>query len=184
MRTPIVCAIAISSILCGVAHGTMTTAVTVTETSLATLNDATEVDYVVVQVPIPELPASSEIVLAYLEFYMDASSTLEEGTFDGFVTLEVFPYPELANGKLDAGELPSPVTKCTVPVGNDRPVRAYVTSALLKAIAESESEVGLLVGSVTGARTARFDAKAVPGAPGGAKAVLKVFLCHEDNPNG
>lgn len=143
------------------------------ETALATLEDSTLVDYNVVEFEMPELDGGRVLTAAYLEFYMDVSSTLADSLSQGLTTIEVALMPTLVNGKLDTGSPPS-IAQRTVRVGSNRTVRVYITDLLLEAIGELESPVVLLVGAITGGRYGRFEAQAVPGAAGGAKAVLTV----------
>jgi hypothetical protein len=47
---------------------------------------------------------------------------------------------------------------------------------LERIIADPSADRSLIVGSVTGERVGRFEAKAIPGAAGGAKATLTVYF--------
>jgi hypothetical protein len=67
--------------------------------------------------------------------------------------------------------------KRTVAVGSDRKVRIYVTDFVRRILADPKTaNRSLIVGSVAGDRSARFDAKTLPGSSVGAKAVLTVHF--------
>jgi len=151
--------------------------IAVSPLSLATTQDKTQVPYYVLDLPVPEVPADARLAEAYLEFYMDASSTLSTALTNGAVTLEVFPFPRLQNGKLDVSNLGTSSMKRSVAIGNGRRVRVYVTEFVGRILADPKgANRSLIVGSVAGDRTARFDAKTVPGTNVTAKALLTVHF--------
>ena len=147
--------------------------VTVTEESYATVDDETEIVYNVVTFDIPGIPADDVLSEAYLEFVMDVSSTLADSLSDGTATLELATMPVLVGGKLSQANVTVSGTR-VVKVGTDRPVRIYITSVLRQAIVGNEADLTLLTGSISGGRRGRFEANAVPGAPGGAKVTLTI----------
>jgi hypothetical protein len=163
----------LSALMCGICMGTEIVVADVTGTSLATLDDATEVDYNIVEFEMPELAEGRVLTAAFVELYMDVSSTLPDSLTQGLATIEVAIMPALVGGKLDVSS-DAIIAKRTVRVGDDRLIRVYITDLLLDAGGQLESPVVLLVGAVTGGRYARFEANAVPGAPGGAQAMVTI----------
>ncbi len=154
-------------------HAADAVSIAVTETSLAAVNDTTEVDYNVVSFAVPALPEGRALTQAFLEFSLDVSSTLSGTLSGGVATVEIIVIPELVNGKLSVSN-ETLITSRVVKVGENRLVRVYITEILLQAMADNESDLALLVGPITGGRRGRFDANTVPNAPGGAKAVLTI----------
>jgi hypothetical protein len=161
--------------------------VSVSTSSLATTEDSVAVAYSVVDLVVPRLPENSELSDAYLEFYMDASSTLPDTLAGGFSTLEITPMPTLVEGKLGAvaSDL---IVKRSVRLGDDITVRVYITNFLRQAFSElggedTEVSLSLLVGPISGSRYGRFTANTIPNA-GGAKAKLTVLSRERYNPDG
>lgn len=148
---------------------------TLTPISLASTNDDTQVPYYVFVLPVPNVPAGSELAEAFLEFFLDVSSTAPAGATDGVVTFELFTFPGAVNGKLDSAALEPSSMKEPVRAGNDRSVRVHVTELAQRIIADPTSNRNLIMGSVV-SRTGRFDAKTVPGAAPGTKANLIVHF--------
>jgi len=158
--------------------------IAITEVSLATPEDATEVLYYVLELPELSVPVDARFAEAYLDFFMDATSTLPADLIDGVVTLEVYPFPGTTSGRLDTSKLGVSSMKRTVALGDSRRVRVYVTEFVRRIIAEPSADRSLIVGSVVGQRIARFAAKTIPGAAG-AKATLTVqFSRIEDTTTG
>jgi hypothetical protein len=168
----------------GTASAQTVISIQVTPVSLATTKDNTQVAYLTFDMPLVEIPREMRLSEAYVEFYMDATSTLSAKGVGNTVTLEVYPFKGATNGKLDVSTLGSSSMKRTVRVGADRRIRLYVTDFVQQVIANPNADRRLIVGSIAGDRTARFDAKAVPGASG-SKALLTVYFSRiEDTSTG
>jgi len=148
----------------------------VTQTSLATTKDATTIPYYVFDLPSVVVPEEMRLEEAYVEFYMDVTSTLSDDVTGGAVTLEIYPFGGTTNGKLDVSKLGASSMKRTVAVGTNQRVRVYVTDFVQRSIADPNASRSLIVGSMAGQRIGRFDAKPVPGAASGSKAVLTVYF--------
>ena len=146
----------------------------VTAVSLATTTDATQVGYLIVELPVVDVPEDTRLGESYIEFYMNVSTTRnsDSPTHD-LVTLEIYPYHGTTKGKLDVSSLGVSSMKRTVRVGNGRPVRVYVTDFLAKTIADPMAGRTLIVGAVAGKRSGRFDAQPLPGSSQ-SKATLTV----------
>lgn len=153
----------------------------VTPVSLATTTDATQVGYLIVELPVVEVPQDMRLGEAHIEFYMNVSTTRNaESPTNDLVTLEIYPYRGTTKGKLDVSSLGASSMKRTVRVGNGRPVRVYVTDFLAKAIADPTTERTLIVGAVSGKRSGRFDSLSLPGGSE-AKAALTVIFSGIEN---
>jgi len=153
----------------------------VTPVSLATTTDATQVGYLLVELPVIEVPQDMRLGESYIEFYMNVSTTREaESPTSDLVTLEIYPYRGTTKGKLDVSSLGTSSMKRTVRVGNSRPVRIYVTDLLAKAIADPAAGRTLIVGAVSGKRSGRFDSQPLPGGSE-AKAALTVNFSPIEN---
>jgi len=140
--------------------------------SLATTKNQTEVPYYLVAMPKISVPQGSKLEEAWIEFYMDVSSTEPDSLTGGVVTLELYRYTGLSNGKLDVGALEKSAMKRTVKIGDNKKIRVYVRDLCDRIIADGTTDTQLIVGMVRGDRSGRFESKSVPGAPAGAKALL------------
>jgi hypothetical protein len=140
--------------------------------SLATTKDQAQVPYYLVAIPRISAPQGSTLDEAWIEFYMDVSSTEPDSLTGGAVTLEVYRYTGLSNGKLDVGALEKSAMKRTVRIGDNQKIRVYVRDLCDHIIADGATDTQLIIGMVRGDRSGRFDSKSVPGAPAGAKALL------------
>lgn len=156
----------------------------VTQVALATTRDDTQLPYLTLEMPVVEIPKDMRLSDAYMEFYMDASSTRSEDGVGETVTLEMYTFGGATNGKLDVAGLGTSNMKRSVKVGVDRRVRLYVTDFVQQLILDPSAERRLIVGSIVGKRTARFEAKTLPGTSGTKATLTVVFSRIEDTSAG
>ena len=180
MNKSIVYAVASLAIVAGTAGAQTVMPVPSTEVRLATTKSTEELSYLVLDIPIIEVPSNFEIAAAYLELKMNASNSLSaEGAARNTVTIEAYPYPGTNDGKLDVAALGVSSMKRTVRVGNERRIHLQVTDFVKRVAADPSSNRRLIIGSIAGRRIARFESKELSG-PSGTKAALVVyFACKE-----
>ena len=173
MRFLILAALALVS---NVANAQTVLPLQVTPVTLATTTDATQVGYLIVELPAVEVPVDMRLGESYIEFYLNVSSARNADTpTNDLVTLEIYAYRGTTKGKLDISRLGASSMKRTVRVGTGRPVRIYVTDFLAKTILEPTVDRRLIVGAISGDRTGRFDAQSLPDNAQ-AKASLTVYF--------
>lgn len=152
-----------------------------TSVALATTKDSHQLNYLVLDLPAVMVPTGMRLEEAYLELYVDASNTRStDSASTETVTLEVYPYGGTSKGKLDTTKIGTSAMKRTVHVGTNKPVRVYVTDFVAAGIANHAADRHLIVGSVSGDRSAVFDAKTLPGTAN-TKATLTVFFTRSEN---
>ena len=170
MKTIILCALIFVFAAAAVAE--TVTPIEVAQVSLPTTHDEAVRPYLLVTLPAVQAPAGYVLGTAFLEFLLDADNVADESAS---VTLEVYPFPEEAEGALDVSELGRTTMKRSVRVGESRSVRIYVTEFIDQTIKNPNGSRTLLVGSMRGERAGSFSARAVPGASG-EKAKLTVYF--------
>lgn len=148
--------------------------VQVTQVSLETTDSKTALPYLVLEIPVVEIPKGLRLEEAVLEFQMDVARADAEGAVGETATLEIYPFSGTTTAKLNVATLGSSSMKRTVNIGIDRRIRLYATDFVQKVIDNPNAERRLIVGSVAGNRSGRFTAKSVE--TGGSKALLTVYF--------
>jgi hypothetical protein len=158
---------------CSVGRAQTAIPLQLTTISLATTTDATQVGYLLIDMPKVEVPRDMRLDESYIEFFMDVSTTRNaDSPTNELVSLEIYPFGGANAGRLDVSRLGSSSMKRTVRVGQSRPVRIYVTEFVARTIDDSAVDRRLIVGAVSGKRYGRFDARSLENSQ--AKAILTV----------
>ncbi len=160
------------------ASASITENATVTTASYATVRDEVRVEYSIINFRMPAIPDDKILSDVVLELYMDVASTLGDTLSGGVATVEISVMPPLVDGKLPV--MSAIAASRVAKVGDNRPVRIYITSVVQEAITQRKSDLTLLVGSITGARRGRFATKTVPGT-GNARATVTVHFRNKVN---
>jgi len=118
--------------------------------------DGTLGNYYTFSIPMPERLAHETLMDATLEFYVDATSDVDDAARGGVLTLEVFELNSPLTGEVSRSDLRgAPMTR-TVRTGESRYLRINVFEYAREALKQSRASCALVVGSLTGQRLGRF----------------------------
>lgn len=156
------------------------TPLTVTKQMLGTTDDSSERAYYSFELPSVTVPEGMVLAEAYVTFQMDVDSSLDPEITGGAVTLELYPQLSMSDGKLDVSELPAPSMMRTVTIGDDRPVRMYVTNFVQNLLNNPESDRHLIAGCFKGDRIGLFEANTLESVA--ALASLSVIFSRVEAP--
>jgi hypothetical protein len=118
--------------------------------------DGTLGNYYTFSIPIPQRLAQETLMDATFEFYVDATSDVDDAARGGVVTLEVFELNSPLTVEVSRSDLRGSPMKRTVPTGTSRHLRVNIFAYVREALEQTRVNCDMVVGSLTGQRLGRF----------------------------
>lgn len=117
-------------------------------------------DYSTISIDIPEQIQGKDIYGAYLELYLDVGALEYEGQVNNAPSLEVYALKAAFEGSEDASQFgQSSFGPRNVVLGEKKRVLIDITNIIKTYLQNPESNHGLIIGSLTGARDGLFTIK-------------------------
>lgn len=118
--------------------------------------DGTLGNYYTFSIPVLQRLAQETLMDVTLEFYVDATSDVDDAARGGVVTLEVFKLNSPLTVEVSRSDLRGSPMKRTVRTGTSRHLRINIFEYVREALEQTRANCDLVVGSLTGQRLGRF----------------------------
>ena len=112
--------------------------------------------YYTFSIPVPEQLAKETLMDATLEFYVDATSDVDDAARGGVLTLEVFELRAPLTGEVRPSDLSPGAMTRTIRTGESRHLRINIFEHVRETLEQARPDCALVVGSLTGQRLGKF----------------------------
>lgn len=153
----------------------VTVDVTRNDVRVHTPEDGTLGAYYTFGLAIPARLPAETFMQAYLELFVDATTTVDALAAGGIATLEVYPLRSVLSGDLQESDLRSASMKRTVRLGQEQRVKVDISEHVRYLLGHPSDNFGLAVGSLSGQRLGVFTLKHGVLGPGVVARVTIVF---------